>query len=214
MDLCGTLTGLHVYVEQGRSTTATTLTFTTASTSGITWKARVSQIECASVARADPDCNQWITGHSGTVTSYNWPSIQLISKTHNICIRREAGYCGIQYQAYSATSPDSFVLDDVTITAVNGVAQAAISSNHGYLLIPGGPGASDVHSGGIFCDAMALACGGTAIGVTGAIYREGHTFVLTHGVTADNVAGALGFKLSYAQLPCQSAGVSYTTGDA
>ena len=29
------------------------------------------------------------------------------------------GYCGIQYNAYSATSPDSFVLDDVTITSVN-----------------------------------------------------------------------------------------------
>ena len=26
-----------------------------------------------------------------------------------------------------------------------GVAQAAISANHGYLLIPGGPGASDVY---------------------------------------------------------------------
>ena len=30
-----------VYVEQGRVTTATTLTFTTASTSGITWEAKV-----------------------------------------------------------------------------------------------------------------------------------------------------------------------------
>ena len=30
-----------------------------------------------------------------------------------------SGYCGIQYNAYSATSPDSFVLDDVTITSVN-----------------------------------------------------------------------------------------------
>ena len=29
------------------------------------------------------------------------------------------GYCGIQYQAYSATSPDSFVLDDTAITSVN-----------------------------------------------------------------------------------------------
>ena len=36
-----------VYVENGRSTTATTLTFTTASTSGITWKAKVTQIECS-----------------------------------------------------------------------------------------------------------------------------------------------------------------------
>merc|ERR1711971_563156 len=212
MDLCGTLTGLHVYVEQGRSTTSTTLTFTTASTSGITWKAKVTQIECYSLSRADPDCNQWITGESGTVQSYNWPTIQLISKTHNICIRREAGYCGIQYQAYSATSPDSFALDDVTITAVNGVAQAAISSNHGYLLIPGGPGASDVHSGGVFCDAIALACGGTAIGVSGAIFREGHTFVLTHGVTSTNLAASYGFKLSYNQLPC-GASIGYTTTD-
>jgi len=212
MDLCGTLTGLHVYVEQGRSTTATTLTFTTASTSGVTWKTKVTQIECSSLARADPDCNQWFTGASGTVQSYNWPSIQLISKTHNMCIRREAGYCGIQYQAYSATSPDSFILDDVTITAVNGVAQAAISTNHGYLLIPGGPGASDVYSGGVFCDAIALSCGGTAIGVSGAIVREGHTFVLTHGVTSTNLAGSLGFKLSYIQLPCGSS-IGYTTTD-
>ena len=29
------------------------------------------------------------------------------------------GYCGIQYSAYSATSPDAFILDDITITANN-----------------------------------------------------------------------------------------------
>ena len=44
----------------------------------------------------------------------------------------------------------------------------------------------------------------TAIGVSGAIFREGHTFVLTHGVTATNLANSLGFKLSYLQLPCGS----------
>ena len=48
-------------------------------------------------------------------------------------------------------------------------------------------------SGGILCDAAGILCGGTiATDFGGAIYREGHTFVLTHGVTADNVAGALG----------------------
>ena len=67
-------------------------------------------------------------------------------------------------------------------------------------------------SGGVFCDAIALACGGTAIGVSGAIFREGHTFVLTHGVTSTNLAGSLGFKLSYVQLPC-GASIGYTTTD-
>merc|ERR1711971_448202 len=210
MDLCGTLTGMHVYVEQGRSTTATTLTFTTASTSGITWKAKVSQIECSSISRGDPDCNQYITGASGTVNSYNWPTVQLASKTANICIRRELGYCGIQYNAYSATNPDSFILDDVTITAVNGVAQVMTSSAQAYLLIPGGPGATDLHSGGILCDAMALTCGSTsATTIGGAIYRTGHTFVLTHGVTSTVTSGSLGFKLSYKQLPCNAAYVDY-----
>jgi len=214
MDLCGTLTGMHVYIEQGRSTTATTLTFTTASTSGITWRAKVTQIECTNLGRGHPDCNQYFTGASGTVQSYNWPTIQLDSKTHNICIRRELGYCGIQYSAYSATTPDSFVLDvGIAITANNGVAAGA--NNDGYLLIPGGPGSTEIFSGGVLCDAVGIKCGSTiATEVGGAIYREGHTFVLTHGVTADNVAGALGFKLAYAQLPCQGAGVSYTTGDA
>ena len=48
-------------------------------------------------------------------------------------------------------------------------------------------------SGGILCDAVGILCGGTiATDVGGAIYREGHTFVLTHGVTANNVAGSVG----------------------
>ena len=66
-------------------------------------------------------------------------------------------------------------------------------------------------SGGIFCDSAGVTCGGTAIGVSGVIYREGHTYVLNHGVTADNAAGSLGFKLSYIQLPCSASGTSYTT---
>ena len=67
-------------------------------------------------------------------------------------------------------------------------------------------------SGGVFCDAIGVSCGGTAIGVSGAIVREGHTFVLTHGVTSTNLAGSLGFKLSYLQLPCGSS-IGYTTTD-
>jgi len=214
--LCGTLTGMHLYVEQGRSTTATTLTFTTASTTGITWNIKVAQIECSSKARAYTDCNQYITGKSGTVQSYNWPTVQLSSKTHNICIRREAGYCGIQYNTYTGTTPDAFALDDITLTTVNGQAQVITSTAHAYLLIPGGPGATDLFSGGIFCDGLALTCGITATtdGTQGgAVYRSGgiNGFILTHGVTAINTAAGLGFKLSFNQLPCTNGASMDTT---
>jgi hypothetical protein len=214
MDLCGTLTGMHVYVEQGRSTTATTLTFTTASTSGITWKAKISQIECSSLSRADPDCNQYITGKSGTVNSYNWPTTVLASKTHNICIRRELGSCGIQYNAYSATNPDSFALDgSQTILASNGVSQVMADSDDSYLHIAGGPGPTDIFSGGILCDVAEDDCGhATTTNTGGAVYRSGHTFVLTHGTITPAIASTvLGFKLNFFQLPCNSADVSFTS---
>ena len=56
-------------------------------------------------------------------------------------------------------------------------------------------------------------CGqGTSAIASGAIFREGHTFVLTHGVTSTNTAGSYGFKLSYVQLPC-GAPIDYTTTD-
>ena len=57
---------------------------------------------------------------------------------------------------------------------------------------------------------MALTCGSKyATTIGGAIYRTGHTFVLTHGVTSTVTSGSLGFKLSYKQLPCNAAYVDY-----
>ena len=62
------------------------------------------------------DCDQYFTGISGNVISYNWyGSVQLRNKDWVHCIRREKGYCGIMYsQASPTTSPDSFDLDDDT----------------------------------------------------------------------------------------------------
>ena len=78
-----------VYFENARSTTTSTLTFTIAT--GGTWKVKVAQIECSSTSRPYPDCDQFLTGISGTVNSYNWPNVQLRAKDYNICIRREEG---------------------------------------------------------------------------------------------------------------------------
>merc|ERR1711935_606862 len=117
MTLCGALSGMHVYVEQGRMTTSPSLDFTVAASGSATFKIKVTQIECSSTSRADPDCNQWITGTSGTIESYNWPTIQLQAKSHNTCIRREAGYCGMEYNQYLPNSPLSFAVETITAPA-------------------------------------------------------------------------------------------------
>ena len=80
---------IPVYLENARSTTATTLAFTIVT--GGTWKIKVSQIECSNLARAYPDCDQFVTGASGTISSYNWPNVQLRAKDYQYCIRREQG---------------------------------------------------------------------------------------------------------------------------
>ena len=80
---------IPVYLENARSTTATTLAFTIAT--GGTWKIKVAQIECSNLARAYPDCDQFVTGATGTISSYNWPNIQLKAKDYQHCIRREDG---------------------------------------------------------------------------------------------------------------------------
>ena len=46
----------------------------------------------------------------------------------------------------------------------------------------------------------------------GAVYRTGHTFVLTHGTITPAIASTVvGFKLNYIQLPCNSADVQFTS---
>ena len=58
---------------------------------GGSWKVKVSHIECSSYARGIPDCNQYLTGVSGTITSYNHPTQMLQSTVFTYCVRRELG---------------------------------------------------------------------------------------------------------------------------
>merc|ERR1712165_205550 len=174
MDLCGTLTGMHLYFEQGRSSTSTTIAFTIVT--GGTWKVKVSQIECSSLARAYPDCNQYFTGVSGNVNSYNWPTVQLQSKSHNICIRKEAGYCGLSLNSYTGTSPDPFIIDDTaTATSINGgLTVQAVTDLQGWVDIPGTKLVSQF-SGGIFCENSAATCG-----TSGSVSVANHNYIITH----------------------------------
>ena len=107
-----------VYLETGSSTTSTTLSFEIASTGGGSWKIKTTQIECSSNARAPTDCVQYFTGISGEIRSFNFDGgIQLRDIQYTICVRRESGFCGIQYTVQDNTTPDSFDLSDATASA-------------------------------------------------------------------------------------------------
>jgi len=206
LDLCGTLTGFHLYFENARSTSTSTLQFTIVT--GGTWKIKVGQIECSNPTRPYPDCDQFFTGVSGTVTSYNWPNVQLRAKDYNICIRREEGYCGIQYsQAVPYTSPDSFDLSSLsTVTgAVNGEALAVTAAAQGYISIAGvvGSSAIRVFSGEVLASPLTTIANQQT--VPGALTVTGlHMYRIEH--TQANVAqtGYEGFSLNYYQAPCNA----------
>ena len=62
--------------------------------------------------RARTDCLQWFTGVTGTVESFNFGNGMIGTFDYTVCVRREVGYCGIEWSEYDTTSPDPFTLDD------------------------------------------------------------------------------------------------------
>ena len=64
---------------------------------------------------------------SGTLTSFNYPTAALELIRYTSCVRREAGYCGIQWSQTQYTSgdgsiatvtPDPFALDTILTTGL------------------------------------------------------------------------------------------------
>jgi len=114
--MCGTLTGQHVYVDAGTATTAATVAFTTNTMAIGTWRVKVSQILCSSAYKAPENCLQYFTGPFATVTSFNWnggnadcvTGCLTQSQDYQICFRKEAGMCSIQYTPSPVTTGDAF----------------------------------------------------------------------------------------------------------
>ena len=164
--------------------------------------------------RARADCFQYFTGISGTVTSLNYAVAMLAEVTYTICVRREAGHCGINWRAVSPTTstPDSFDLDSV-LTVSTGVSsfveywkkvslnlvfskQFATAAEDAYLSIPG---SQCQRYSGIYLNSE---CSGTADEMDiedGIVTATGLPFTLT----STNIAGSDdtdGFSIVYNQV--------------
>jgi len=196
--LCGTLTGQHIYVENARSTAAMTVKVTIGTGGGGKWNIKATQVECSSLSRGIPDCNQYMTGVTGTFKSYNQAGGTMLQNTDfNTCIRREAGYCAIQFATSmpAAGTPDNFQLDTAVANAGKGGATGARSYIHIH-----GAFNHRVYTGDALVNsflATATNTGEGTVSVAGpALYRVIH---ITLGATT---AGDDGFSLDYTQIPC------------
>lgn len=106
-ELCGTLTGEHVYFDA--SDNCHDLSFGigqagigVAALSTRSFNVKVTQIACNSEQLAPEGCLQYLTGTSGTglIKTFHYDSgIHLANQNQQICFRREAGNCKICYSA-------------------------------------------------------------------------------------------------------------------
>jgi hypothetical protein len=201
--VCGSLTGQHMYIETARSTTDTTLVFTGIIAATRQFNVKVQMIECISKWKADHDCTQWFTGASGVgMKSYNFGATgdMLQSQDFATCIRREEGYCAIDYVQSSDVTTDPFALNSA---AADGSIQIATCVNS-YIQIPATTPFTGANRGGDrFCDGSLITyeagTGGSAVRGTSP------TFVFrTWSGALDQVAGVTGYNLDYKQVPCGS----------
>ena len=149
--------------------------------------------------RAPSDCYQYLTGISGTLKSFNYPTVMLSAIQYTACVRQEYGYCGIAWSAAATTSPDPFDLDDTETTdglALGGTATASDA----YIIIPGS--LYTTYGGNALVDESATTDDNQDInnGVIEATGVPNRLTVTSHTATANGAAN--GFSLVYNQLPC------------
>jgi hypothetical protein len=200
-NLCGKLTGQHLYMDAGTANTAAKLTFNIKTASTQNWRIKVSQIECSSRNKAPNGCLQYFTGTRNTVTSFNYdglstckPTCNLKGQDYSVCFRKEKGMCGIQFAQTTVTSGKAFQLNSNSATTA--VVTAAICTA-GYVQITGVSAAEYALSKGAFCGAIFGSIATSTL--TNLVHST--DFKLRH-VASGSQATLAGFSLDASQTPC------------
>jgi len=206
--LCGTLTGQHMYVVIGPDASDTVdlkLAVSTSDTNANKWEIKVAQVPCNSMYSPPEGCAQWFTGATGQMRSLNFGSLILQNTDYNACIRQEAGFCCTEY----TTCNDDFGTFRFDTTAqATAVAGVGATCTEDYVYIEGAGGSKNSIVGpNRFCGSY-LNFDDTAklnepiVDCTGpfqvGVHSDG-TSVTTATTTIDDGPG---FCLHYRQLPC------------
>lgn len=87
------------------------------------WRIRITQHTCDAPESAPEGCLQYLTGISGNISSFNWKltdnmngasfSNHLSNLRYSVCVRRESGYCSIEWSV--GTSFEVMVCEQVDL---------------------------------------------------------------------------------------------------
>lgn len=93
-----------VYIDTGvgQSNPIVVTVITSGTAMQRTWRIRITQIPCSSIAKADQGCLQYHSGVYGRVRSFNYDTTngrQLSNQEYSVCVRTERNFCSIQYQS-------------------------------------------------------------------------------------------------------------------
>jgi len=204
-ELCGVLSGQHIYVENDGADPAATLNINTGAVAlARTWKILVRTIECDSPSKAPGGCLQYFTGASGNFLSFNSGAAGALldDLLYNVCIRREAGMCSYTVrEARTGAAPDSFQVGSIAPVVAApegliGLAACNVAAGFTWLTIPNSAILDPKYCGGVLTNTNLET---TASPVTG----DGALFqiLVTTLATQTGVAGT-GFDLLYAQVGC------------
>jgi len=139
--LCGTLTGQHMYLDASPSCHTINSIISSSDTSTTReWNIKVTQVECSSQNKPPAGCLQYFTGITGYLYNYGWQGASSLAASttyhmnnqdYTMCIRREEGYCSMEY--FSPTTGFGVSVEPNPATAAFGDVECIGD----YVQIPG-----------------------------------------------------------------------------
>lgn len=220
--ICGTNTGIHMYVDMGFNNNSPVMltTVTSGATFSRSFSVKVTQILCTSLNRASDGCLQYFTGVSGQILSFNYngaSGLQLSNTDYSACIRMERNFCGIQYNACSDNVNTPAMSFSITGGAIQQGSMVGTQCTTDWITIPCATNTNDPEMqtgspsvcvdricGMVFNSATTIA-GSPSVAVM-SFMKPFNIYVHTNNVetTTDTDTGNTGFCFDFIQQPCTS----------
>jgi len=224
--ICGLNTNQHMYIEVGDDDSAT-IAFTFAEVDATrSFEIKVTQFTCDSEMRPPEGCLQYHMGIAGSLQTFNFAGddVHLADQQYNICIRKEMGFCCIEYSVCDAVAnqglPYSLSLADAAGDGTGAKGKVGGACTQDYITIEGGSevcGSSIFHSK--FCgDVLSTYVAGAPAAPNNPICDCSPPFmvgIFTNAADADadadgtpeededgGVGQSRGLCLNYSQKPC------------